>query len=1076
MGENRVHRLASLCRACGAENRVRSPACRRCGSRALLLPIAGGEVRKVVTVLFSDITGSTAMAERLDPESVRRIMSRYFEEMKLVLNRHGGTVEKFIGDAVMAVFGVPQAHEDDPLRAVRAAVEMREALDRLNEELERTWGVRIMNRTGVNTGEVLAGEPGTAQSFVVGDAVNVAARLEQVAEPGTILFGEPTYRQVRDAVKAERVEPLTVKGKGEPVAAWKLLDVGPGMAGWTRRLDSPLVGREEELRTLHDSFERITEPEGCVVIGLMGAAGVGKTRLVDQFAASLTGRARVLRGRCLPYGEGITFWPILEVVHDAAGISVDDSADEARSKLIAPLEGADDAGRVRDKLAGLLGLEEPTPSIQEMFWAVRRLFEILGARRPLVVVFDDLHWAEPTFLDLVEYLASSVRSPVLLLCAARPELLEAHPLWMKGAPNATLVTLEPLSSPDIHALMRNLLGGAALAPEASDPIQQVAEGNPLFVEETLRMLVDEGALRPLNGHWEVTGTLARIRIPPTIQTLLASRLDRLDPGERAVIERASVVGRVFRWDAVSALAPDGLRQAVGPHLQSLMRKELVRPDFSDPGTGDAYRFNHILIRDAAYSAVPKATRAELHQRLADWIERQAGVAAGEYEEILGYHLEQAYRALIDLGMRSDELPDLGRRAAGPLTSAGLRAFSRGDMPAAANLLSRAASLRPAEDPARLEILPALAFALMETGDFPRFQEVVQEAGEAAAASGDPGLEGNVAILGLWIRLFTDPLGWADEADREARRVIQVFETLGDARGQARGWSVLGLVNTMKARFEDAERAWGQAAEFAREAGDRRDELESVAWIPLTVWAGPAGPEEALRKSEEVLERAGGDRKATATALFMKAPFEAGAGRIEEARDLIAQARSILQEAKLTVWLAGPLAQVAGWVELTAGDPEAAERELRWGYKTLQSIGDVAWLSTTAAILAEAVYRQGRHEEAEELTGVSEQAAAPDDCYSQVLWRSVRAKVLAGRGELDTAEDLAHEAVALTEPSDFLHLRSHALLSLGEVLAAGRTEEAAPAMEAAIELLRRKGNEVEAERARTTLERLRAAPA
>jgi class 3 adenylate cyclase/tetratricopeptide (TPR) repeat protein len=1025
--------------------------------------IAEAESRKVVTVLFSDISGSTAIGSRLDPESFRRIIVRYFEEMKLVLERHGGTVEKFIGDAVMAVFGVPRAHEDDALRAVRAAVEMRHALDKLNEEFEPTWGVRIVTRTGVNTGEVIAG----GGAFIVGDAVNVAARLEQVAPPGAILIGESTFALVRDAVTADQVGPLELKGKDEPIPAWKVQGVVPSTTGWSRRLDSPLVGRDSELQVLSEAFDRTLRTAASEVVTIIGVAGVGKSRLTEAFLGSLGARATVIRGRCLPYGEGITLWPILQVVRDAAGISVEDSGDEARSKITAVLDGADDAGLVGDRLAALLGMEL-TPAMQETFWGVRRLMEIMASQRPLVVFFDDIQWGEPTFLDLAEYLSSIRTTPVLLLYAARPQLLEARREWMKDRANATTLQLEPLSPDVIERLIRNLLDGSEIGPQAQRRIESVAEGNPLFVEETLRMLVDRGALRPVNRHWELVGDVSQVQIPPTIQTLLASRLDRLDEEERAVIERASIVGRVFWLDAVLALAPEPLKPVIASQLQSLVRKELVRPDFSDMRMGDAYRFSHILIRDAAYAGIPKAARAELHQRLADWIERTSRDRPIEYEEIRGYHLEQAHRALTELGMMSQEVVDLGRRASVPLVSAGLRAFARGDMPGAVNLLSRAVGLRPREDAERAELLPTLAFALMETGDFERLLEVVGEANEAAAASEDMGLKGNVAIVGLWIRLFTNPQGWADEAQRDATRVIETFRELGDQRGQAKGWAVLGLVNTMKAQFALAEEAWRRAAGFARAAEDRRDELEDLAWIPLAVWAGPGRPEDALRVSQEVTERAGGDKKVMATALFMQAPFKAGAGNIEEARDLIAQAKAILQEIELTVWIAGPLAQVAGWVELTADDPEAAERELRQGYETLQQIGDVAWLSTTVGILAEALYRLGRHDEAMELTSISEQTAAPDDVYSQVMWRSVRAKVIAP-ADREAAEHLAREAAAMADPSDFLHLRAVAAMSLADVLdRLGRSREAKEALREVVELFRRKGNDVEASRVEARL--------
>lgn len=1032
------------------------------------------QARKVVTVVFCDVVGSTVLGEELDPESLRRLMSRYFEDMKAVLERHGGRVEKFIGDAVMAVFGVPRAHEDDALRAVCAAVEMRDHLHRLNAELEQSWGARIVTRTGVNTGEVLTADPSREESFIVGDAVNVAARFEQSASPGEVLIGESTYRLVRGAVTAERLPPLTVKGKGEPLAAWKVIDVTPWVPGWSRRLDSPLVGRERELAALREALDRAVHAPACALVTVLGQAGVGKSRLVNEFVNGVGAEAWVMTGRCLPYGEGITFSPVVEVLRDAAGIREEDSRQETRAKLTELLPPGEEWALVADRLAPLLRLTEATPGIQETFWAIRKLLETLAARRPLTVVFEDIHWGEPTFLDLLEYLVDRVREvPVLLLCLARPELLESRPTWMTGKRNASLLALEPLDEPEIDGLIGNLVGGAEIAREAKNRIVEEAEGNPLFVEETLRMLVDDGLLRRDNGHWSVAGDVSRVSVPPTIQALITARLDRLETEERAVIERGSVVGRVFWWGAVSELAPEELRPRVGSYLQSLARKELIRPDRSDFREEDAYRFAHILVRDAAYEGLPKAERADLHERLADWIEAKSRDRAGEYEEILGYHLEQAQRSLLELGPPSERSRALGKRAGAALGSAGRRAYDRGDMPGAVSLLSRAAAVLPQDDPARLDLLPLLAFALMETGDFSRLQAVVEETGEAAADSGDPGLQAHTVILDLYIRLFTQPEGWTEEAEREATRATSIFDHLRDERGLAQGWTLLGLVNLMKAEFGKAERAWEQAVEHARAAGDLRGELENLSLVPLAVWAGPTPAERGLRRCQEVLERAKGDRKVRSSALFIRGAFEAQLRRFEAARASIAQARALLQEIALTVWAAGPLTQVAGWVELLADDPAAAERELRWGFATLHEIGEFMWLSTTASLLAEALYEQGRYKEAEEFVATSREAAASEDVYSQVMWRSVQSKVLARRGDAAQAQSLARAAVTLTDPTEFPLLRSYALLCLGEVLVlSGRPREAAPAIEEAIRLSEEKGDVVSAQKGERRLGELR----
>jgi predicted ATPase len=466
------------------------------------------------------------------------------------------------------------------------------------------------------------------------------------------------------------------------------------------------------------------------------------------------------------------------------------------------------------------------PGIQETFWAVRKVLEALGAEKPLVVVFDDIQWGEATFLDLLEYFADWMRkTPILIVCLARRELLDVRPGWTAGKPNATLVALQPLTQAETDGLVRSLLGRVDVASSALNRIAEVTEGNPLFVEETLRMLIDEGLLRPEDGRWTPSGDIAEIAIPPTIHALLTARLDRLEEDERALIERASVVGRVFWWSAVAELAPPDLRARLSGCLQSLVRKELIRPELSDEGGEDAFRFAHVLIRDAAYEALPKAVRAQLHEQLAGWIELDARGRAGDYEEIVGYHLERAHLLLVELGTRAERIASLGRRAARVLAAAGRRAFASGDMPAAVSLMSRASLLIPKEDRERIELLLQLAFALLETGDFARLEDLLPEITTATRASRDSGLKAHALMLALRVRMGTNPEGWAAEAQNEATRAISTFEELGDERGLARAWALLGLVHVMNASFGPAEEAWEQAAAWAHRAGDRRDELE-----------------------------------------------------------------------------------------------------------------------------------------------------------------------------------------------------------------------------------------------------------
>jgi class 3 adenylate cyclase len=629
-----------ICPECGEENPAKFRLCGYCGT-PLGPALPPREVRKTVTIVFSDLKGSTAMAERLDSESLREVMTRYFDSMRTILEQHGGRVEKYIGDAIMAVFGLPRLHEDDALRAVRAAAEMRDELHRLNDRLEEVWGVRLTTRTGVNTGEVVTGDPATGQRLVIGDPVNVAARLEQAAPAMEVLIGDPTYRLVRDAVTVDEVDPLPLKGKSEPVPAYRLIAVSDG-EGVARRLDSPLVGRAEELGVLEDAYASAVAGPGCVLTAVLGDAGLGKTRITTELARRLGGEARVVRGRCLPYGQGITFWPLVEAVREVAGIVDDDALHTARAKLSAVLDDRIAA----DRVASAVGLSDEQYPVEELFWGVRKLVEALGRERPLVLVFDDLHWAEATFLDLVEHLADTVEGvPFLLVGCSRPDLLDERPEFA-AAPPARRLLLGRLSEADAKRVVEAVLGGGTVAAAVTRRVAAAAEGNALFLEQLVAMLLDEGLLHLEDGVWQPTQGLDELAAPPTINALMATRLDGLSDEERTVIEAASVAGQTFPVDAVEHLASDALRERVRPHLGLLTRKRLVEPFDED---GELFRFGHIMIRDAAYGGLLKRGRATLHEKFVDWADRSSIDRDVEYEEIRGWHLEQAYRCLADLG-------------------------------------------------------------------------------------------------------------------------------------------------------------------------------------------------------------------------------------------------------------------------------------------------------------------------------------------------------------------------------------------------------------------------------------------
>ena len=1033
------------------------------------------EVRKTVTVLFADISGSTALGERLDPESLRGIMSRYFEEMRSAIEQHGGTVEKFIGDAVMAVFGVPTVHEDDALRAVRAASQMREILATLNAELERDFGARLQIRIGINTGEVVAGDPSAGETFVTGDTVNVAARFEQTAEPGEIVFGEETHRLVRDAVQVEPVEPLELKGKTDRVRAFRFVDVTPGAPAFARRLDSPLVGREEELGRLQRVFDEAVAERACRLLTVLGDAGLGKSRLVTELVARVRDRSRVLWGRCLPYGEGITFWPVAELVKEAAAIDETDAPDAARSKLRALVADAEDGTEVAERVSAAIGLGGDGAGggdIQETFWAVRRLLEILAAEKPLVVLFDDIHWAEPTFLDLLEYVTRfSAEHPLLLVCTARPDLRETRPDW--NTLGETIV-LEPLSQDESAHLIANLLGSVGLPADVQARITDAAEGNPLFVEEMLRKLIDERLLERDNGHWSARGDLSEVAVPGTINALLSARLDQLELEERAVIQRASVVGKVFWWGAVTELSPEDDRPRVGSNLQTLLRKELVHPDRSGFAGEDAFRFSHILVRDAAYGSMPKRSRADLHRRFAGWLERKAGDRIAEFEEIVGYHLELAYRYEAELGPVGDEARAVAEAAAERLAAAGRRALANWDLSATENLLSRAVDLLPATDPRRLDLLLDLGLALAQS-DIPRAEAVLSEAVDGARAVGDPVLEARAGLRRVFVRMLLDPNIIQLEALDEVEGYLARFGEWNDDLGLAEGGSLVGMIRFWQGRAAASETDFERALEHARRAGDRRVEAEILRRLALAIDQGSTPAEEGVRRLAAVLEQSRGDRKVEIGVTRARAGLEAMRGRFPAAREHIAHAAAMARELGDQVALAAVFRD-AGHVETLAGDPVAAETEDRAGFEILERISDLGHLASAAPDLGDAVYAQGRYEEAAAIAAYAERITIEGDVDAQVRGKQLAAKVMARRGLLDEAVALAEEAVLLVAETDYLELHAHALMSRAEVLRlAGRTGDAASTLRDAIELQRRKGNVVDEARAMALLDELERDP-
>jgi DNA-binding SARP family transcriptional activator len=967
------------------------------------------ETRRIVTVLIAAWSGPAA---DLDPEVGRAPDERFVAIASETIERHGGSVQSVLGREVMAVFGVPHVHEDDALRALRAALE-------LSADVEL--------RVGVASGEVVAAEVNARLSTYAGAPAELAAELEDAASAGEILLSESTLELAGRSARAAHAR------RASGSVAYRLLGLVPQPSPLARPLHTAIVGRETELAQLRQAFERVAAVQSLHLCTILGHAGIGKSRLVQELCADVSDRATVLAGRCVPYGEGITFWPLVEIAGQVAAAG-------PISELLAGEEGAElIAGRVADAS----GVGEATSSREELFLAFRRLFAALALQRPLVVVFDDLHWAEPTLLDFIEYLAESARdAPIMLVCLARLELLETRPSWAGGKRNASSLVLERLPDADADALIGNLASGIPDATRAR--VREAAEGNPLFLEQLVATVAEQPR----------TGALA---IPPTIQALLAARLDRLGPGERAVIERAAVVGREFREGALVDLLPESARPFTERHLEALVGKDLVSPVRSPPSGGRAFRFRHVLIQQAAYRGMSKRLRGTLHERFADWLERDAGSGSAERSGIVGYHLEQAFRYGEELGTLGAHGRELAARAADRLASAGRRAFRRGDMPASAGLLARAATLLPSDDPARLELLPDLGFALFEVGEFGRAADVLTEAVAKGRAGGRRGVEWRASVKRAHLSMFTEPERVdAKSLCRHAERAVRVLDELGDDAGLAKAWLLLAEGRVVMGRLREACDAADHAAEHARRAGSHREQAWALGEYAWSLIHGLTPVADALREIERRLDQARGNPLAEANLPAWLAMCEAMAGRFDDGRARIRRSRALTRDLGLT-WQAAVQDLLRGRIELLAGDPVAAETHLRASYQAFHELGD-RWLRETVAVhLAGALHAHQRDDDAFALTEAFGESPGPGDLECEIKAREVRARILARRERVAEAEHVAREAVAIAADTEFLEFHADALMALAEILdLAGRTSAAMPPAEEALRLYERKG--------------------
>ena len=957
--------------------------------------------RKLATVLFVDLVGSTSFVAGADPEVARRRVTRFFDVVSRCIDAHGGTVEKFAGDAVMAAFGIPRAHEDDAERAVRAALAVRDSVRELALDV----------RIGVEAGQVLADDGDS--TFATGRPVNVAARLQQTAEPNEILVGPGVYRLLDGPVELEAAGERELRGVDGAVASWRVVGIADG-AGRVTRMSAPFVGREYELELLQNTFERTARDSRAHLFTIYGEPGIGKSRLAHEFLAGLEG-ATVLTGRCLPYGEGITYWPLAEMVKVAAGIADDDPVEEAYAKLRACCE--DEA--VADLIAlavGVLEAVEGQDSQQEIAWAAREWAEQLAAAQPLVLVFEDIHWAEEPLLELIEHLAAWVRKgPLLILCLARPELLEVYPSWGGGRVRATAIELEPLPRDESEQLVDELLD-EPLPVALRAALLDKTEGNPLFLEETVRMLA-EG-----DGDGRV------VRIPDTLQALIAARIDNLPHAEKAVLQRAAVVGRVFWEGALAQLAHEV--EDLEDVLESLDMRELIVREHRSTISGErAYRFKHVLIREVAYGGLAKSDRARHHERFAAWLRERAGE---ELLEIRAYHLDQAAQLLAEL----DGAPprELAREAAEALHAAGKRALAREANAAGRKLLLRSVELEPT-----LERRYSAAVAARRLADYPALASEMEEVLREAREAGDRVREGRALYALAEVALVR-------EADVDLARELAEAALAAvpeDDAGRFEALMIRGRVGWWVGDLVGEQRYVEEALQLARALG--RKDLEAAAAQEL---AAIFVAQLEIDQAEPLVARAceladeSGSIVARAAALASRGRLASIRGELDASVDAFEQAQALYAEAG-AAWALGRTLLGLAWSRWQMGEVERAERTFRDSIRTLKQVEDRATLCESQRSLAQLLVSLGRLEEAERVALEARRTVGPQDQTSRATTRMALAEVRAAQGKDEEAEALLREAIEIVSATDFRYTRLEVLRALAAFLRSrGRPAEAA----------------------------------
>jgi DNA-binding SARP family transcriptional activator/predicted ATPase len=1002
---------------------------------AAIAPQPVGPARRLVTVVV--VVGLVRGAE-IDPESRYRIMEGYSARCRDTIQRHGGSVPGPGGDTTTGIFGLAELHEDDAVRAVRAADEIRAAITEANDALERDLSVRITVSIGVESGSVFVGAGIPQEQRATGDAMELAAALAHSAADNEILLGAHALHLAGRIWSADARESLSLPTRAEPVSRWRLRGL---------RADAPplpvstvFVGHRRDLRELRAALAQTLAESSCRLITLVGPAGIGKSRLTREFISDLGSDVTVVVGHCLSYGEGITYHPLAEIVSQL----IDGDLEIGIRNL---LSGEANAESIERQVLAAIGKSQESTQTEETFWALRRLFERVARTHPLITVIDDLHWAEPTFLDLLDHIVTfSSGSPMLLVCLTRPELIEILPSWTIPQANRSIVILDPLDDSEAYELIDALDAGGKLDRRARKRAVETAEGNPFFLEQIVA----------------VSATGADGTLPLSVQAVLTARIDQLEPGERNLLGLAAVQGRTFHRGDLAALIDDVGRRDMNRHLAELLHRQFLRTGRPEIDGADSFRFAHVLIREAAYDAMPKQLRAQLHEAIANLLKLKENSQA----EVIGFHLERSYRFCAELGLIGEREQGLATEAAEWLDSAARAALLRGDLAGGAGLLERAASLFGHDDGRRFGLLPRLGEALFEAGRLKDAERFLNDAIRYAQAANLPELAALATVERQRVLIQAGAAWSVDHASHVADTAIEILGQSGDELGQCRAWCLHATIKWILGRALDADQNWMRAAEHAERAGDNRELFEILCWRASAAAVAPTPVSEGIRQCDEIRDRVSSSPVAVAATLHPLALLQAMNGDFVQAHELVREADAILDDLGR---LESTVSHHEASIELLADRPAMAESKLLAGYHKLEEMGEKSLLATTAAMLGQASFAQGHDKIADEYCSVSEQTAADDDIPAQVIWRRVRARLLAQREKLDAAEALARQAVKLAMRTDFVTAQGDALVDLGAVLdGAGRNADAETAMRKALELYVAKGNIVSARRAQSWL--------